>query len=260
MVFSIQLMIDTHCHLTDTRLGSQLQFVLGRATFAGVTKLITIGTDLEDDRQCVELCRAHANLRCAVGVHPSYVDKADFAELPQLLEIQGDPSVVAIGEIGLDYSRGKANRDRQIQFLQYQLQLATDVTKPLVIHCREAVADCLGILQDFPSLRMVFHCFTGTVDEAKQILDAGYLIGFTGVITFKPSIQLREVVKNTPMDQLLIETDAPYLTPEPLRKQKVNEPALVTHVAAKVAELKRLTVAQVDEYTTANASRLFGWP
>jgi TatD DNase family protein len=252
-------MIDTHCHLTDTRLSSQLDFVLTRAKLAGVHRMITIGTDLEEDRKCVEVCRGRDQLRCAVGVHPSYVDEADFAELPQLREIQADPGVVAIGEIGLDYFRGKANKQRQIDFLQYQLKLATETNRAVVIHCREAVDDCLGVLADFPKLSMVFHCFTGTVAEARRILDAGYYLGFTGVITFKNSVELREAVQITPMDRLLIETDAPYLTPEPMRKQKINEPAMVKHVAAKVAEIKQVSMEIVDRVTTENAQRLFGW-
>jgi TatD DNase family protein len=252
-------MIDTHCHLTDTRLHEQLDFVLTRAQLGGLGRMITIGTDLADSRQCVAVCRGRDQLRCAVGVHPGYVDEVEFADLPQLREIQADPAVVAIGEIGMDYYRGKSNRQKQIDFLQFQLQLASEFNRPVVIHCREAVDDCLAILADFPALKMVFHCFTGTENEARRILDRGYLLGFTGVITFKNTDALREVVKLTPMDRLLIETDAPYLTPEPMRKQKVNEPAMVTHVGAKVAELRGISIAEVDAITTANAESLFGW-
>jgi TatD DNase family protein len=252
-------MIDTHCHLTDTRLASQLDFVLTRAKLAGVDRMITIGTGLDESRKCVALCRGRETVRCAVGVHPGYVEEEDFDQLPLLREMRADPSVVAIGEIGLDYFRGKENREKQLRFLSWQLELAAEMASPVVIHCRDAVEDCVGVLSDFPNLKMVFHCFTGTVAEAKKILDGGYLLGFTGVITFKNSGELRDVVKLTPMDRLLIETDAPYLTPEPMRKQKVNEPALVTHVAAKVAELKQISVAEVDAITTANASNLFGW-
>jgi TatD DNase family protein len=252
-------MIDSHCHLTDPRLSSQLNFVLMRAQFAGVRRMITIGTDLEEDAKCVELCRGRENVRCAVGVHPGYVDEEDRAELPRLREIQSDPSVVAIGEVGLDYFRGRENKARQIDFLQYQLELAKDVGKPVVIHCREAVEDCLGVLGDFPGLKMVFHCFTGTAGEARLILDAGCYLGYTGVITFKNSEQIRQAVQLTPMDRLLIETDAPYLTPEPMRKQKVNEPAMVKYVAAKVAEIKQVSVETVDRETSANAAELFGW-
>jgi TatD DNase family protein len=252
-------MIDTHCHLTDTRLSSQLEFVLTRAKLAGVHRMITIGTGLEESRKCLEICRGRDQLRCAVGVHPGYVDEENFADLPQLREIQRDPSVVAIGEIGLDYFRGKTNRQKQIEFLQYQLNLATEFNRPVVIHSREAVADCLAMFADFPALKMVFHCFTGTASEARSILDRGYLLGFTGVITFKNSDPLREVVKLTPMDQLLIETDAPYLTPEPMRKQKINEPVMVTYVAARVAQIKKISVEEVDRITTENATKLFGW-
>jgi TatD DNase family protein len=253
-------MIDTHCHLTDSRLASQLDFVITRATLAGVTRLITIGTGIDESRRCIELCRGRENVRCTVGVHPGYVHEEQFEDLPQLRQLAVEPSVVAIGEIGLDYFRGKESRARQLQFLGFQLDLASQLNKPLVIHCREAVDDCLAVLAEFPGLRMVFHCFTGTLPEARRILDAGYLLGFTGPITYKKSDELREVAAYTPMDRMLVETDSPYLTPEPMRKQKVNEPALVMHVAARVAELKRLSIAEVDAITTANASRLFGWP
>jgi TatD DNase family protein len=252
-------MIDSHCHLTDPQLHSRLADVLAHASRMGVKKMITIGTGLDDDRQCVELCRDRDYLRCAVGVHPGYVDSEDLTALPQLREIQADPSVVAIGEIGLDYFRGKANVARQMEFLQFQLNLAVEVDRPLVIHSREAIDDCLGVLKDFPTLKAVFHCFTGTADEARKILDAGYMIGFTGVITYKKSDLLREVVKFTPIQRMLVETDAPYLTPEPMRKQKVNEPALVTHVAAKVAEVKGMTLGEVEAITTANCEQLFRW-
>jgi TatD DNase family protein len=251
-------MIDTHCHLTDTRLGSQLQFVLGRAAAAGVDRMITIGTELEDSRQCVEVCRGRANVACAVGVHPNYVDQVQQDDLGQLREIASDASVVALGEMGLDYHYGKESRQRQVKFFEFQLGLAGELNKPVVIHSREAIDDCLAIMRNFPMVRAVYHCFTGTLAEAKRILDSGYLLGFTGVITFKNGDELREAVKMCPADRLLVETDAPYLSPEPMRKQKVNEPALVMHVAAMVGQLRNLTVAEVDEMTTGNAEAFFG--
>ena len=252
-------MIDTHCHLTDPRLQSQLADVLAHASRAGVARMITIGTGLADSRECIDVCRGRDYVRCAVGVHPGYVDEEDLAELPTLRQIQADPSVVAIGEIGLDYFRGKTNRQRQIDFLQFQLNLAVETNRPVVVHSREAIDDCLAVFKDFPMVKAVYHCFTGTAAEARKILDAGYLLGFTGVITFKNTDELREVVKLTPMDRLLIETDAPYLSPEPMRKQKINQPAWVMHVAARVAELKQLSLEEVDAATTANVSRLFNW-
>jgi TatD DNase family protein len=250
-------MIDTHCHLTDTRLESQLEFVLGRAAAAGVHRMITIGTKLVDDRRCLEVCRGRANLACAVGVHPNYVDQVERDDLGQLREIGADSSVVALGEMGLDYHYGTEARQQQVEFFEFQLALARELKKPVVIHSREAIEDCLAILRNHPGVRAVFHCFTGTLAEARRILDAGYLLGFTGVITFKNSDELRDAVKICPADRLLVETDAPYLSPEPMRKQKVNEPALVMHVAAMVGRLRNLTMGEVDEMTTRNAEAFF---
>jgi TatD DNase family protein len=252
-------MIDTHCHLTDPRLQSQLDEVLKRARAAGVSRIITIGTALDDDRACVALCRGRDDIRCVVGVHPNYVAEVDAADLPQLREIQSDPSVLALGEMGLDYHYGKETKQKQAEFFDYQLDLAGQVNKPVVIHCREATDDCLAIMRNHSGVRAVFHCFTGSLPEGMQVLDAGYLLGFTGVVTFKNSGELREVVKITPIDRLFVETDAPYLTPEPMRKQKVNEPALVMRTAAVLAQLKGMTVEELDAATTANVARFFGW-
>ena len=252
-------MIDTHCHLTDERLGGQLEEVLGRAEAAGVGRMITVGTNIADDLAAVELCRGRGNLRCTVGVHPNYVGEADAGELPWLRGIQMDPAVVALGEMGLDYHYDRSPRQKQAEFFRFQLALALEVGRPVVIHCREAVEDCLGIMGEFSSVRAVFHCFTGTLEEARKILDRGYLLGFTGAVTFKKADELREVARFAPGDRILVETDAPYLTPEPFRKQKVNEPAMVVHTAACVARVRGITVEEVDRVTTSNAEGFFGW-
>ena len=252
-------MIDTHCHLTDPRLEGQLEGVLARAAAAGVAGMITISTGIDDAQRCIEVSRGREQIRCTVGVHPNYVGETDLAQVPLLRGLQAAPEVVAIGEIGLDYHYGLELRDRQRQAFEMQLQIAVDCGKPVIIHCREAADDCLAVMAGFPGIRAVFHCFTGTVDEARKVLDAGYWLGYTGPITFKKSDALREAVRLTPLDRLLVETDAPYLTPEPLRKQKVNEPALVMHVAATVAQIKGSTLSQIDEITTRNVQRFFGW-
>jgi hypothetical protein len=140
-----------------------------------------------------------------------------------------------------------------------KLALATELNRPIVLHSREAILDTLAILKHFDSVRAVFHSFTGTLDEAMKIIDAGFLLGFTGPITFKKNDALREAVKRTPKDRLLVETDAPYLTPEPMRKQKVNEPAMVVHTAEVVAQQWGVTVEEVDRVTTQNVERFFGW-
>jgi TatD DNase family protein len=252
-------MIDSHCHLTDPRLFEQLDDVLWRATAAGVTRMITVGTNPADDAAAIAVCRGRENLRCTVGVHPNYCHEVDFAEVPRLRELQRNPAVVALGEMGLDYHYDFADRARQGQFFEAQMQLAAELDRPVVIHCREAVDDTLALMRDFPSVPAVFHCFTGTSDEARRIVAAGYLLGFTGVVTFKKNDDLRAAVRLTPRDQLLVETDAPYLTPEPMRKQKTNEPAFVVHTAAVVAKEWGVSIEELDAITTQNTLRFFRW-
>ena len=254
-------MIDTHCHLTDENLFRQLPDVLARAAASGVREMVTIATDVADSRACVELCRDHTQVRCTVGIHPNHArgaTAADVAELDLLLTAIGN-GVVAMGEMGLDYFHNHTPRPHQHAVFRAQLGMAVERDLPVVIHCREAVDDCLAVMTDFPTIRAVFHCFTGTVEEAQRIVGAGYLIGFTGALTFKKADVLREAARGVPDERLLIETDAPYLTPEPMRKQKVNEPALVVHVAEVLASVRGTTVEQIDHLTTANAMRFFRW-
>ena len=251
-------MIDTHCHLTDSRLGDQIAAVLSRADAADVRQMVTISTSIADAMDCIDLCKKHAQVKCSVGVHPNYVAKEDENLLPQLRQLQANENVVAIGEIGLDYHYGREHRDRQLRFFHTQMEIAKEFNRAVVIHCREAVDDALGVLKQYPSVRCVFHCFTGTLAESKKILDQGYWLGFTGPITYKRSDELREIVRLCPMDRLLIETDSPYLSPEPMRKFKVNEPAWVSYVCQCVAMIKGMSGEQVDEITTKNARAFYG--
>lgn len=253
-------MIDTHCHLTDERLLSQLDDVLHRAQAAGVTRMITIGTDLADDRAAIALCHGRERiLRCAIGIHPNYTQTAAVEDVAQLIELQQDPSVIALGEMGLDYFHKFADRAHQAKMFEAQMALAQQVNKPVVIHSREAIDDTLAIMANFAAVRAVFHCFTGTAAEADKILSAGYWISFTGPVTYKKNDALRDVVKAMPIDRLMVETDAPYLSPEPMRSHKNNEPSLVMHTAARVAEVKGISIEELDRITTANAERFFRW-
>jgi TatD DNase family protein len=253
-------MIDTHCHLTDPRLAEHLDGVLSRARAADVTRMITIGTDLDDDRAAIELCRGRDFLRCVVGVHPNYSHECDLARLPELRQLQSNPSVVALGEMGLDYFHHFADRKRQREVFEFQLNLATELKRPVVIHSREAIDDTLAMMRDFAGLQAVFHCFTGSPEEAEKIVGQGYHISFTGALTYKRGDNVREALRRCPQDRFFVETDAPYLTPEPMRKQKVNEPALVVHVAECAARELGMTLEEVDRLTTANAARFFQWP
>ncbi|HTL31213.1 MAG TPA: TatD family hydrolase [Tepidisphaeraceae bacterium] len=235
----------------------QLPDVLSRAASAGVERIITIGTDIEDDQAAIALCQGRPNLRCVIGIHPNYSHEAEFEDLARLRQLQRDPSVVALGETGLDYFHNFADRNRQRQFFEAQLQMARELNRPVVLHSREAIDDTLAILKNFPEVPALFHSFTGTLDESKRIADAGYLIGFTGPVTFKKNDALREAARNLPRDRAVVETDAPYLTPEPMRKQKTNEPAMVIHVAAAIAKEWGMTAEEADRITTANAERFF---
>jgi len=252
-------LIDTHCHLTDPRLAEQLPAVLGRAKEAGVNRMVTIGTTPEDWDAAIAVCQANTNIRCAVGVHPN-----NSAEIPgpweQLLkERLKDRAVVALGEMGLDYHYDHSPRELQRRFFERQLSMAVEANLPVIIHSRESVDDCLMVMSNFQLPAAVFHCFTGTMGEAEKILAAGYWLGFTGVVTFKKTETLREIAKITPADRLLVETDSPYLSPEPRRNQKVNEPALVMFVAAAVAAARGQSLDELDTLTTGNASRFFRW-
>ena len=253
-------MIDTHCHLTYEPLAKDLAGVLKRAADAGVRNLITIGTTVDDSRKALAVAEEHANVACAVGVHPGHAHEAAADVATPLADLVGAQKVVAVGECGLDYFHSVEHVDRQRAVLIEQLRLAQKHELPVVIHSREAVADTLLILGGFPELRCVFHCFTGTMDEAERILDRGYYLGFTGPVTYKNSDELREVVKIVPADKLLVETDAPYLSPEPVRGKRPCEPAYVMHTAAKVAEVRGVSIEDVDRLTTANCRTLFGFP
>jgi TatD DNase family protein len=252
-------MIDTHCHLTDPQLIDQLDGVLARAESAGVWRIVTVGTHPGDWEAALAITATGANVRCAVGGHPNNCHEFQFEELARLREFCGRPEVVALGEMGLDYHHKFSQRQKQAKYFEAQLEMARELDMPVIIHCREATDDCLAILRAFDGVRAVFHCFTGTADEAKRVWDAGYLTGFTGVVTFRNGQVLRDIAAAAPKDRILVETDAPYLTPEPMRKQKINEPSMVVHTAAVVAEVRGMSVAELDECTTEIALGFYRW-
>jgi TatD DNase family protein len=221
--------------------------------------MVTIGTSPSDWQPCLDVCRKYANVRCALGVHPNYCNEAELEQVGGLCALQSEPTVAAVGEMGLDYHYDSVPRDRQLQFFAAQLQIAAEFKRPVVIHSRQAIDDCLAVLKDFSIPAAVFHCFTGSTGEAKRILQAGWLIGFTGVVTFKKCEELRQIAAFAPADQILVETDAPYLVPEPHRGQKINEPALVMHTARIVALAKKVSLHEIDQITTENANKFYRW-
>jgi len=253
-------MIDSHCHLTDRRLAPRVAEVLSAAAAAGVTHCVSIGTTPSDAADAQTLAHAHPGLLFTAGIHPN--STAPFApeDVRELQPFSADPACVALGEMGLDYHWKDVSPAHQKLLFQAQLRLATDLEMPVIVHCREAVADTLEILSQFPAVRAVFHCFTGTSEEAARIAARGYSLGFTGPLTFKKNEWLREIVAALPADRILIETDAPYMTPEPFRSVKVNEPRYVPLVLETLAKARNITIAQADQLTSDNTRRLYRWP
>jgi TatD DNase family protein len=252
-------MIDSHCHLADPRLFEQMDAVLERAAAAGVTNIIAVGTRLADSQRCVDLAHQYPQVRAVVGCHPHEAGKVAIEEVQAIAALAADRRVVAVGELGLDYHYDFGPRQAQRELLLAQLAILAPLRKPLMIHCREATDDCLEALRaGAPGARGVFHCFTGSAAEARKIVAAGYHLSFTGIITFKSPGELKTVVCEAPADRYLVETDAPWLSPEPMRRQKINEPSLLPHTLAKLAEWRGISVEEADRQTTANARSLFG--
>ena len=252
-------LIDTHAHLTSDALAGDVQGVLERAARAGVTRVITIGTDLADSRRAVELAETQAGVFASVGIHPHEAAKASAQDYSALEALLAHPKVVAIGEIGLDYHYDFSDRASQHEVFRRQLEIARRFERPLVIHCREAVADAVDWLKSagFEGRPVVFHCFTGTADEARLIADHGWRISFTGIVTYRKSEALQALARSYPADQLMLETDAPYLSPEPVRKIRPNEPALLRHTADFLAHLRGVSVEEIARQTTRNAVSFF---
>jgi TatD DNase family protein len=253
-------LIDTHCHLTYEELASQMEAVLRRAQEAGVRRCITIGEDPDDGARCVELTEKHSAVFAAVGIHPHRAARFAGADLSGWRELLAHPRVVAAGEMGLDYHYEFADRKSQWRVFEAQLETCARADLPVVIHSREATEDTVKILRDagFGGRRVVFHCFTGSPSELRRIRDQGWRTSFTGVVTFKNAGDIRRVAREYPADEMMIETDAPFLSPEPIRNVRPNEPAHVVHTARFLAELRGQRLEELAEQTTRNAVEFFG--
>jgi len=240
---------DNHCHLTAETASDQVR----EAREAGVDRIITVGTDVAGSGQCIEVARAYPGVWATAGVHPHDAKGG----LDGLVLLLADPTVVAVGECGLDYHYDHSPRPDQREVFAAQIALAIENRLPLVVHTREAWDDTFDLLtaEGVPE-RTVFHCFTGGANEARRALDLGALLSFSGIITFKSADELREAARVCPLDRLMVETDAPYLTPEPHRGSP-NRPALVPLVGAAVAGTKGLAAADVAAATSATAADFY---
>ena len=253
------MLIDTHTHLDDTRYDGDRNETIDRARKAGVGAFLTIGCDLATSRSAVTLADQHADVYASVGVHPHEVKQIGDGWYDELRRLARHEKVVAYGEIGLDYHYNHSSPQEQRQRFREQVQLARELRLPVIIHTREAQQDTIAILKEEMASEVggVFHCFSGDAWLAKDALDLGFYLSFSGILTFQNATMLREIARQTPLDRVLIETDCPYLTPVPHRGKR-NEPAFVSHVARQLAEIhSELSLEKIEETTTDNARRLF---
>lgn len=252
-------LIDTHCHLTFEQLAGQLDAVLERSIAAGVTSWITIGTDPDENQKAVALAEKYENMYATVGIHPHYAKDVTAETINQLREFAQNEKTVAIGEAGLDFHYNFSKPQAQKTVFIEHLKIAADLNLPVVVHSREAFDETIEILDDFGAAveKVVFHCFGGSAEQARIVLDRGYYISFTGVVTFKNADTARQAAMAVPLDRLMIETDCPYMSPAPMRNQKINEPALMLHTAKFLANLKNTDLEILAEATSATAKKFF---
>ena len=257
---SVPFLVDSHCHLDFPDFESDLEGVLMRAGHAGVGTMLTISTRLDRFESVRHIAEDHDNIWCSVGVHPHEADQeAEVATTERLLELADHPKVVGIGETGLDFHYMHSDRGVQETCFRNHLAAARESGLPAVVHMREAEDDTIRILSDAAAkgpILGVIHCFSSNLQFAEKTLEMGFYISISGIVTFKRADELREVAASVPAERLLIETDAPYLAPVPLRG-KTNEPAFVAHTAAKMAEILDLSTENLAEITSANFFRLF---
>jgi TatD DNase family protein len=253
------MLVDSHCHLDFPDLASQREAVLARAKAAGVGLTVTISTRVRRIEEVLGIAEAHGQVYCSVGTHPHHAAEEPEVTVDELVGLASHPKVVAIGEAGLDYHYDNSPRADQEKGFRTHIDAARKTGLPLVIHARDADDDVARILEEqtaqgtFP---FVLHCFTGGADLARRGLALGGYVSFSGVVTFKNSEALRDIARGVPLDRLLVETDAPYLAPEPLRG-RTNEPANVVHTARRLAVVKGVSEDELARATTENFFRLF---
>ncbi|WP_022853805.1 TatD family hydrolase [Thermodesulfatator atlanticus] len=251
-------LIDTHAHLNlPGSYKKDLPEVIARAKEGHVEKIINVGIEIKTSIRALELAREYEGLFATAGIHPHEVKKVNSATYDTLKALLADEKIVAVGEIGLDYAKEYSPRELQKEHFARQLALAREFKLPVVIHSREAYPDILEVLKEELPEKFVFHCYAGTVSEARKILDLGGFLSFTGIITFPKGENVREVVRFAPLDRIMAETDCPFLTPVPHRGKR-NEPAFVRYVVEKIAELKNISFEKCAEATTKCAEEFFG--
>ncbi len=255
-------LFDSHAHLDDPQLLAQADEVVERATAAGVEGIVAVGTTATSSHQCVLLAERFDIVYAAVGLQPNEVARADAGdwEAIERLATSGHPRIVALGETGLDRYWDDTPWQQQQDYFDRHLRLSQQTGLPFIVHMRDCMDDVLQMLREARSrapLVGVMHSYTGTKEQAEEALQLGLHVSFAGMVTFKKSAPLREVARQIPADRLLIETDSPYLSPDPLRGKRPNEPARIVHTATCLADVRGVSLGELAEQTTANARRLF---
>ncbi|MCI6926756.1 TatD family hydrolase [Butyricicoccus porcorum] len=260
------MLFDTHAHYDDDWFDTDREALLASMPAHNVGLIVNPGCTVETSETAIRLAETHDFMYAAVGIHPEYSMGVTQADIDRIRELSAHPKVKAIGEIGLDYYWEKRSpettppREKQKQLLRAQLELAREVGLPVIIHDRDAHEDCLNIVKEYDDLRGVYHCYSGSLETAQEILKLGWYLSFTGVITYGKAKKARHIIEHLPMDRIMIETDSPYLTPEPERLQakRVRNSSLFVHrVAERIAEFQGLTVEEVERITTENGKRFF---
>lgn len=254
------MLVDSHAHVDDERFDADRDQVLARAAAAGVSLIVNIGADMESSARSIALAEQYQAVYAAVGMHPHDAKDMRESDYIQLERWTAHPKVVAIGEIGLDYHYDLSPRPVQKEVFLRQLDLARKTGKPFIVHEREAHADMLDIIRTAArDLKGVFHCFSGSVETAREYLKMGFYISVAGPVTFAKAAKTKDVARFVPLDKLLVETDSPYLTPQPFRGKR-NEPAYVRLVAEEISRLRDVSLEELAEATTNNVRNLFSIP
>ena len=247
--------IDTHCHIYYDKYQDDIKDVINRANDNNVKKMICVGVDIPSSEKSIALSKQYESIFATVGYHPHEAKLVDNNYLDKMIELLKHPKSIAVGEIGLDYYYEHSDKKTQIKIFREQLELAKDLDMPAVIHNRESDHDLYENIKASKIDKGVIHCYSSDVNYANKLFDLGLLVSFTGIVTFSKTLQ--KVVKQIPLDKIMVETDSPYLTPIPFRGKR-NEPHMVSLVAEKIAEIKNIPLEEVAKITTATAKNLFG--
>jgi TatD DNase family protein len=256
IIINKQMLTDTHCHLFYDDLKNDIKNVLQRAKDLGVERFICVATNLEDAEECLNLANNFDSIWASAGIHPHDAGAAPHGFQEDLKRLLDQEKMIAVGEMGLDYFRNLSDKKKQQKVFRLQIEIAQELKLPIIFHNREADSDLISILSEFPGVLGVAHCFSSTLETAKKLIKMGYYISFSGNLTFKNS-HLPMVASELPLENILVETDCPYLSPVPFRG-KPNEPGRVRFVAEKLSDIHKMSIEEIARITSDNASRLFG--